>query len=163
MRVEFQRLRFLVVDDDAPVRRILRAMLEGFGSREVYEAADGAEGLQAFATLSPDIVITDWEMPGLDGLALTRRVRDPQTSPNPFAPVIMVTGYGERRRVLQARSAGISEYLVKPVSPRALYERILGVVARPRSFVRGPGYFGPEPREPSTVSSGSPLSGRTDS
>ncbi len=146
MRIEFQRLSFLVVEDDEPVRRILRAYLEGFGARDVHEAPDGAAGFAAFLGVSPDIVITDWEMPALDGLALTRRIRDPGQSPNPFAPVIMVTAHAERGRVLRARDAGISEYLVKPVTARGLYERILSVVARPRNFVRGPGFLRPEPR-----------------
>lgn len=146
MRVEFQRLSFLVVEDGEPVRRLLCAMLQGFGAQEVYEAEDGEAGLQAFAAAKPDIVIADWEMPRLDGLALLRRIRDPERSPAPFTPVIMVTAHAERRRVLQAVEAGVSEYLVKPVSARALYDRVLSVVADPRPFVRAPGYFGPDRR-----------------
>lgn len=146
MQVEFQRLRFLVVEDDEPMRRILRAMLEGFGSRDVFEAADGAAGLEAFTAQHPDIVVIDWELPLLDGVEATRRMRDPDKSPNPFVPIIMVTGYAERRRVLAARNAGVNEFLVKPISAQALYERILTIVARPRPFLKTRTYFGPHPR-----------------
>ena len=60
VRINFNRLRFLVVDDNAHMRRILRTHLHGFGTREVYEAEDGASGLEAFTNYMPDIVLTDW-------------------------------------------------------------------------------------------------------
>jgi two-component system chemotaxis response regulator CheY len=146
MRVDFSRLRFLVVEDSEPTRRLICAMLAGFGAPEIYEAQDGPGGYEGFQALCPDIVITDWEMPGSDGLALLRRIRDPDASPNPFTPVIMTTAYAERRRVLQAVEAGVSEYLVKPVTARALYDRILSVVADTKPFVRVGSYFGPDRR-----------------
>ena len=62
VRIDFNRLRFLVIDDNAHMRRILRTLLHGFGAREVYEAEDGAAGLEAFTHYIPDIVITDWAM-----------------------------------------------------------------------------------------------------
>src|SRR4029434_430033 len=68
VRIDFNRLRFLVIDDNAHMRRILRTLLHGFGAREVYEAEDGAAGLEAFTHYMPDIVITDWAMPIFDGL-----------------------------------------------------------------------------------------------
>ena len=63
VRINFNRLRFLVIDDNAHMRRIMRSLLHGFGTREVYEAEDGAAGLEAFTQYGPDIVITDWVMP----------------------------------------------------------------------------------------------------
>lgn len=146
MRLEFQRLRFLVVEDNRYMRLIIRTMLHGFGSREVYDVDDGQAGLEAFASVKPDIVITDWELPLLDGLEMTRQIRNPDSSADPLVPIIMLTAYGERRRVLEARDAGVSEYLVKPVSAKALYERILGLVATPRPFIKSRHYFGPERR-----------------
>jgi two-component system chemotaxis response regulator CheY len=77
IRIDFNRLRFLVIDDNAHMRRILRTLLHGFGTREVYEAEDGAAGLEAFTHYSPDIVITDWAMPIFDGLELTQMIRQP--------------------------------------------------------------------------------------
>ncbi len=63
VRIDFNRLRFLVIDDNANMRRVLRTLLHGFGTREVQEAEDGAAGLEAFTHHVPDIVITDWAMP----------------------------------------------------------------------------------------------------
>ncbi|HEY8567275.1 MAG TPA: response regulator [Beijerinckiaceae bacterium] len=146
MRVAFDQLSFLVVEDSPPMRRILRTMIEAFGAARVVEAADGIAGLAAFREASPDIVITDWEMPRLDGLGLVVALRDPALNPNPFVPVIMVSAYAEASRVVAAREAGVSEYLAKPVTPRALYDRVLSVVAEPRSFRRVEGRLVPERR-----------------
>jgi two-component system, chemotaxis family, chemotaxis protein CheY len=141
--VECSRLRFLVVDDNSHMRRIIRALLHGFGVREAYEAEDGAAGLEAFSSFSPDIVITDWAMPIFDGIELTRMIRQPETSANPYVPIIMVTGHAERRKVAEARDAGVTEFLVKPISAKGLYQRIASVVMMPRPFIRTSTYFGP--------------------
>ncbi len=146
MRVDFTKLRFLIIDDNTYMRKVLKALLHGFGAREVLEADDGAAGLEIFMTYSPDIVIVDWEMPILDGLEVTRMIRQPTTSVNPFAPVIMITGHSEKRRVVMAREAGVTEFLVKPISSKGLYDRILTVVAFPRPFIRTKTFFGPDRR-----------------
>jgi CheY-like chemotaxis protein len=145
-RIDFHRLRFVVVDDNAHMRRIVRALLHGFGAREVVEAEDGAAGLEAFTHHLPDIVITDWAMPIFDGLELTQMIRQPGANANPFVPIIMLTGHSDRKRVTDARDAGITEFLAKPISAKALYERIVNVVMNPRPFVRTRTYFGPDRR-----------------
>ncbi|MGL4325233.1 MAG: response regulator [Beijerinckiaceae bacterium] len=146
MRVEFSRLRFIVIDDNTFIRRVMRALLHGFGAREVYEAEDGAAGLEAFIQHAPDIVITDWEMPILDGIELTRMIRQPTSNSNPYVPIIMVSAHSEMRRVKEARDAGVTEFLVKPISAKSLYQRVLNTVANPRPFVRTANYFGPDRR-----------------
>ena len=146
MRVDFTKLKFLLIDDSAYMRKVFKALLNGFGTRDVLEAEDGASGLEAFMTYAPDIVLLDWEMPILDGLEVARMIRQPSTSVNPFAPIIMVSGHSEKRRVELARDAGVTEFLVKPISSKALYDRILAVVAFPRPFIRTGTYFGPDRR-----------------
>ena len=83
IRVDFNKLRFLVIDDNAHMRRILRTLLHGFGAREVYAAEDGAAGLEAYTTYLPDTVITDWAMPSFDGRELTAMIRKPGANANP--------------------------------------------------------------------------------
>lgn len=146
VRVDLSRLRFLVIDDNAHMRRILRMLLHSFGSREVYEAEDGAAGLDAFTHYLPDIVITDWVMPIFDGLEVTRIIRQDGTNPNPYVPIIMLTGYSEKKRVVAARDAGVTEFLAKPISSKAFYQRILSIVANPRPFIKAKSYFGPDRR-----------------
>jgi CheY-like chemotaxis protein len=146
VRIDYNRLRFLVIDDNAHMRRILRTLLHGFGTREVYEAEDGAAGLEAFTHYMPDIVITDWAMPIFDGLELTQMIRQPGANANPYVPIIMLTGHSEKKRVVAARDAGVTEFLAKPISAKALYHRVLNVVANPRPFVKTKNYFGPDRR-----------------
>ena len=146
VRIEFNRLRFLVIDDNAHMRRILRTLLHGFGAREVYEAEDGASGLEAFTHYVPDIMIVDWAMPIFDGLELTQMIRQPGANANPYVSIIMLTGHSEKRRVVAARDAGVTEFLAKPISAKALYERIVNVVANPRPFIKTETYFGPDRR-----------------
>ncbi len=146
VHVDFNKLRFLVIDDSIHMRRMLRALLHGFGARHVYEAVDGATGLEAFTQHQPDIVLIDWEMPFFDGLELAQMIRQPGENANPYAPIIMLTGHSERSRVMAARDAGVTEFMVKPFSPKTLYQHILNVIANPRPFIRTKTYFGPDRR-----------------
>src|SRR5436853_3789348 len=98
IRIDFNKLRFLVIDDNAHMRRILRTLLHGFGTREVYEAEYGAAGLEGFTHYSPDIVITDWAMPIFDGLALTQMIRQPGANTNPYGPIIIPSGQSDQKR-----------------------------------------------------------------
>ena len=146
IRIDFNRLRFLVIDDNAHMRRILRTLLHSFGTRDVYEAEDGASGLEAFMHFIPDIVITDWAMPIFDGLELTQMIRQPGANANPYVPIIMLSGHSEKKRVVSARDAGVTEFLAKPISAKALYQRILNIVVSQRSFIKTRTYFGPDRR-----------------
>jgi CheY-like chemotaxis protein len=145
-RIDFNKLRFLVCDDNPHMRRIIRTLLHSFGAREVYEAEDGATALEMFTHYIPDIVIADWAMPIFDGLELTQMIRQPEGAGNPYAPIIMLTGHSEKRRVMVARDAGVTEFLVKPISAKGFYQRILNCVASPRPFIKTKNYFGPDRR-----------------
>ena len=156
IRIDFNKLRFLIVDDNAHMRRIVRTLLHGFGSREVFEAEDGAAGLEAFNHYSPDIVIIDWAMPLFDGLEFARMIRQPDSNASPFTPIIMLTGHSERKRVTAARDAGVTEFMVKPISAKALHQRVLNIIANPRPFIRTQSYFGPDRRRNITSSYAGP-------
>jgi DNA-binding response OmpR family regulator len=151
IRIEFDKLRFLVVEDNLHMRRILRALLLGFGSREIHEAENGMAGVEAFNKFTPDIVIIDWAMPQFDGLDFARMIRQPDTNASPFTPIIMLTAHSERRRVTAARDAGVTEFMVKPISAKGLHQRIVTVIANPRRFIRTKTYFGPDRRRNSAL------------
>ena len=148
MRLEFDRLSFLVVEDNAYMRRLLAAMLEAFGATSIHQAQDGQAGIDLFAKEKPDIVLLDWEMPGMDGLAVARRMRDRAWSHNAFVPILMVTAHSEKGRVVAARDAGVSDFLTKPVKPKNLYDKLLGLVVDQRPFIATKDYFGPDRRRP---------------
>lgn len=147
-KIDFERLSFAVVDDNIHMRRLIRTLIYSFGSREIYEAEDGASGLEVVEMYSPDILITDWAMPIFDGIEFVQMIRNPDACKHAYIPIIMLTGHADKRRILQARDSGITEFLCKPVSANALYQRIQSIVLNPRPFVRTKSYFGPEIRQP---------------
>jgi DNA-binding response OmpR family regulator len=142
-----QALRVLVVDDSQYMRMLVRNLLVNIGVENVYEAADGIAGLDAIRTVEPDLVVLDWEMPLLNGPELVRIVRSPGVFPMPDVPIIMLSAHGERWRVVEAVRLGVNEYLVKPVSAKALLDRIVSILAKPRPSVQFGDYYGPQPRK----------------
>jgi CheY-like chemotaxis protein len=144
--LRFEMLRLLLVDDNHHMRLLLTEILRAIGVREVVEATNGAEAMQALRNNPIDIVMTDLAMQPMDGIDFVRRLRTGNESPNPMAPVIMITGHSTMRRVAEARDAGVTEFLSKPVTARGVIERISRVVESPRPFVRTATYFGPDRR-----------------
>ena len=137
----------LVIDDNQFMRKLVRNLLVNVGVKNVHEAGDGITGLEAIRTLSPDVVVLDWEMPFLNGAELVRIVRSPGVFPIPDVPIIMLSGHGERWRVVEAARLGVNEYLRKPISAKALLDRLLTILAKPRPMVQLGTYYGPEPRK----------------
>lgn len=143
MSVGLESLRVLLVDDNPHMRAIVGTILKGVGVRDLREAQDGADGLQTLRSWPADLAIVDFQMEPLDGVQFTRLVRNSPDSVNPFLPIIMMTGFADRNRVCEARDAGVTEMIAKPLTARAIMARIDAVIQRPRDFVRTPDYFGP--------------------
>ena len=141
------KTKVLVVDDEHYMRKVVRTLLMSIGVRTIYEAPNGVAGLEAIRNTQPDVVIVDWQMPGLDGASFVRLVRSPATVPYPDVPIIMLTGHGERSRVVEAVQIGVNEFLLKPVSSKALQSRIVSVLTKPRPIVQSGAYYGPVPRK----------------
>jgi two-component system chemotaxis response regulator CheY len=142
-----QSLTVLVVDDNQYMRKMVRNLLVNCGVKDIYEAPDGIAALDTIRTVVPDVVILDWEMPLLSGAELVRIVRSPGVFPMPDIPIIMLTGHCERWRVVEAVRLGVNEYLTKPVSAKAIYDRLVSILAQPRPIVQLGDYYGPEPRK----------------
>jgi CheY-like chemotaxis protein len=147
-------LNILVVDDNAAMRGIVRAVLSAFGCTNIKEAADARSALQTLTQDPFDVLIVDWKMQPVDGLALVKRLRDPDKSPNPYLPIIMLSAYSEAAKVRLARDAGVTEFLVKPFNAGALYARLASIVNRPRPYVRTKEFFGPDRRRLDTAHEG---------
>jgi two-component system, chemotaxis family, chemotaxis protein CheY len=144
---QLDTLKVLIVDDEPTMRKVTRSLLLAIGVKSIFEANDGLSGLDAICARAPDIVIVDWEMPGLNGPEFVRIVRSPDSFPLPHVPIIMLTAYGERSRVVEAVKLGVNEFLLKPVSSMALQMRLVSILAKPRRMVRIGDYYGPEPRK----------------
>jgi two-component system, chemotaxis family, chemotaxis protein CheY len=139
--------RVLIVDDEFNMRKVVRTLLLSVGVTNIHEAPDGEKGLHAIKVLEPHAVILDWQMAGMNGNEFVRRVRSPGTFAFPDVPIIMLTGHGEPSRVIEAMRVGVHEFLLKPVSGKALHARLASVLLKPRPMVRRGGYYGPEPRK----------------
>jgi two-component system chemotaxis response regulator CheY len=114
--------RFLVVDDFAPMREIIRKVLNELGYEHIQEANDGATALPLLQTEAFDLLITDWNMPKLPGIELLRAVRsDPKLA---HLPVLMVTAEVKREQIIAATQAGVNAYIIKPFTAKALAEKV---------------------------------------
>lgn len=118
---EFSRMRVLVVDDDASMRALLRAMLLGAG-HEVFEAADGRQAFELALDIQPQIMIVDWMMPTMDGIELTRAMR--QTKVGRGIYILILTGLEEDDKLIEAFEAGVDDFMSKPLKPRLLAARL---------------------------------------
>jgi len=146
--VLIQQLRVLVVDDSPFMRTVVRSLLSNIGVKRIIDAADGIAALEKIREDTPDVVILDWEMPLLNGPELVRIVRSPGVFPTPDIPIIMLSAHVEHWRILESVKLGVNEFLCKPVSAKALFERLLSILLKPRESVRLGNYYGPVPRIP---------------
>jgi two-component system chemotaxis response regulator CheY len=146
MAYTLQKARILVVDDMKPMLALTRSILKIFGFGEVYTAESGEEAFALVCKHDPDLIITDWMMEPMDGLEFTKMVRRNPLSPNPYVPILMMTGFSSKIRVESARDYGITEFLVKPFAARDLYTRVVQIIEKPRQFVDAGTFFGPDRR-----------------
>ena len=142
----FAALSVLIIDDIENTRKVMRAVLKTIGINTVYEASGAVEGYKIAINVRPDIVFTDWDMPGATGLDFVRFIRTRPDSPDPMLPVILLTAHGNLDYVTAARDVGATDFLVKPFSPQRIAGRILDVVEGQRHFVMAPAYKGPDRR-----------------
>ncbi|MDX9698869.1 MAG: chemotaxis response regulator CheY [Rhodocyclaceae bacterium] len=116
------KTRFLVVDDFSTMRRIVRNLLKELGFTNVDEAEDGAVALQKLESGGFDFVVTDWNMPNMDGLTLLQRIR--QSPSLKHLPVLMITAEAKKENIIAAAQAGASGYIVKPFTAATLSEKL---------------------------------------
>lgn len=154
--IDMSGLNILVADSNHYMRKIIRAMLHGFGITNIREAADGALALETLKAHLIDLMIADYALETLNGVELTELVRGADDSHNQFIPIIMLSAYTEKWRIEGARDAGVTEFLRKPLCAQDLYLRLQEVIIHPRSFVRTARYFGPDRRRRVNISASTP-------
>jgi CheY-like chemotaxis protein len=151
----FATMRVLIVDDSAEMCRLLAALLEAVGIVDVFCAPNGDAGLKLFAEFAPDLVITDGDMQPMDGYEMTRRIRAAHagrtSGGNRDVPVLMISGHVDAATVTRARDEGVTDYIVKPVTPALLYDRLRAAVAKPIHIVETATYRGPSPKRKLTA------------
>ncbi|MHA1566201.1 MAG: response regulator [Alphaproteobacteria bacterium] len=146
MPYDFRHITCLVLDDNRHMRSLICSVLHGLGIKNIVEAGDAAVAFSELKSRPFDLVFTDYLMEPLDGLDFTRLVRTASDSPNPLVPIIMITGFTEEYRVKEARDAGVTEVMCKPVTAKGIGARVAAIIEKPRNFVKSPGYTGPDRR-----------------
>jgi two-component system chemotaxis response regulator CheY len=126
MRVQ-SNLNFLVVDDFSTMRRIIKNLLHDLGYANVTEADDGNTALPLLKEGNFDVLITDWNMPGMPGLELLKQVRADARLAK--MPVLMLTAEAKREQIVEAAQAGVSGYVIKPFTAATLKEKIDKILA----------------------------------
>ena len=161
-KLQMDRLRILIVDDNAHMINIVKTILRGFGIKLFYEAKDAADAFDLVRSEALDMIIVDYQMELLDGLDFIKLVRTGDDSPTPFIPIIMLTAYSERSKVVAARDAGVTEFCNKPINAEELYKKLVSVIEHPRDFVRTATYFGPDRRRHDDSDHPGPFRRKTD-
>lgn len=121
-----KNLRFLVVDDFSTMRRIIRNLLKDLGFNNVEEAEDGAMALKKLRDSNFDFVVSDWNMPNMDGLTMLQNVRADDALKD--IPVLMVTAEAKKENIIAAAQAGASGYIVKPFTAATLDEKLNKII-----------------------------------
>ena len=146
----------LVVDDNSYIVSLLRSTLLGLGVGNVktFTSAKDAIEFMKLVNENPvkagvmqlDFIVSNWQMAPIDGLMLLRWIRTHKESANRFIPFLMVTGFGDKKKVEQARDLGVSEVMAKPFSVTSVADKLLQVITSNRQFVQNSTYFGPDRR-----------------
>lgn len=146
MPYKLDDIQILVVEDLLPMLTLTKSILQIFGFKNLLGARNADEAYELYCQHDPDIIITDWFMTPIDGLELIQKIRTDPKSPNPYVPIILMSGYTDKRRVEEGRDNGMTEFLMKPYTARDMYKKIVQLIERPRQFVKAEGYFGPDRR-----------------
>lgn len=141
--IDLSPVNVLIIDDSRYARSFIKSALLSFGVRNVAEAGDGPAGIEVLRQGKIDLVLVDHDMQPMDGVAFTRMVRSGAEVACRDVPIVMVSGMAEMEKVIEARNAGVNEFLVKPVSADSLFRRVRNALVNPRPFVVTPAYVGP--------------------
>jgi len=147
-RLNLSTISVLIVEDNDGLRRMVLEVLRSVGFVQFVQARDAEEAIELMGAYNPDLMLLDWNLPGMSGVELVRALRQAAVSedarfPNPRMPVVMLTGRHRSLDVTEARNAGVDEFVVKPFSTRSLLRAAASCLCRPRPFVIAKTYVGP--------------------
>ncbi|MEJ8476078.1 response regulator [Roseibium algae] len=127
-RWDLSQASFLVIDDNIHMRSILRSIVSGFGVRQIFEANDGADGLEIVLDRAPNFILLDWVMAPVSGADFIKILRAEKNEVINTIPVIVVSAHSRKNTIVEAVKLGAHGFIAKPVSPMVLYDRIADVL-----------------------------------
>ncbi|MBY0407273.1 MAG: response regulator, partial [Rickettsiales bacterium] len=148
-------VRILIADHDVNLGVMLLQVLQRMGFSQLQLVRDGYAALETLEREPKDILMTEMQLQGLDGLALTNQIRQSDKVADRLIPIIMMTAKAEKQDVEAARDAGITEFVVKPYNSLTIFKRIQQVIDNPRAFLLSQEYVGPDRRRRSLDFNGS--------
>ncbi len=131
-----KRLVILIADGRAYSRALLRSMLQQLDVKRIHDANDGAAALEAISNVNPDVMLLDWDLPVLNVRQVLSMVRTSVNIPNPDLPIIVISSSGHSAYVHQAIELGAQQFMVRPISPKMLQQRLVGIVMEARRVAR---------------------------
>lgn len=136
----------MIVDDNRHMRALLCSIFRALNIKNLKEVGDGETALAEVESFEPTLVVTDWHMEPMDGIALVKSIRHSASSSVKYVPIIMLTGHSDLQRVQEARDSGVNEFMAKPVAAKDILKRLEAIVGHPRPFIENDSYFGPDRR-----------------
>jgi two-component system, chemotaxis family, chemotaxis protein CheY len=144
--LNLRSLNFLIADPNSFSSGIIHTMLRGFGAAAVHEAADVQTANEIMSSCRIDALLCDYRLPPTGGIEFTRTIRRDRAHPCRSIPVLIMASEAKLSVIGGARDAGAHMIIGKPMSPAALYDRLVWIAYKSRGFVEFPGYFGPDRR-----------------
>lgn len=144
--LNLEKAKALVVDDNSQALDIIVGVLSSFGLRDIVRADNATEGIEQLKRHAFDLVLTDGEMPTMDGYEFIHWLRRNGSDASRVTPAILVTAHTRRSHVVKARDCGANFIIAKPITPKILLERIFWVAKGDRMFVETDNYVGPDRR-----------------
>ncbi|ODN71840.1 response regulator [Methylobrevis pamukkalensis] len=139
--------QIILIDDNRTFSSLMRSVLWEFGFRDIIDFENPDDAIEMMKTTFVDVCFLDLMMPGTNGFRVADRIRHNSELRNRMLPIIMVTGHADRTNIQRAINHGIDEVLVKPIRPKFVYQRLMGVLEKPRVYIKTrSGYFGPDRR-----------------
>ena len=145
-RINLERATVLVLDDNGPSLDILSQVVAGFGVNQLHRADSVKDAQELIRTKTFDLVISDVQMPDVDGIEFITWLRRDAPENNRYVPVILVTGHTRGADIFRTRDAGANFTVAKPITPKVLLERIFWVAREERAFIECDSYVGPDRR-----------------
>lgn len=144
--LNFKGINIMVADENENIRGIMQGMLRGFGVANVIEVPDGEMALREIAIRNVDALFCDLNLPKVDGFSLIKQLRANESHPSRFIPILILTSHTQQRNIEKSRDCGANIVIAKPLSVKAVYDRLAWIAEEPRAFIQATGYMGPDRR-----------------
>jgi PleD family two-component response regulator len=143
---DLSQIKVLVAEDYPPMRKLLGQILFELNVADFQMVGSGQEAVDLLAEYDADLLLVDNIMDPIDGTELTRLIRAGQSPADRNIPIIMVSGETSKELIVNARDAGVNEFLAKPISTRMVYQRFMNIIENPRAYVQTDDFYGPDRR-----------------